>query len=90
MLLWETVPLDGGLVSPSLSSNRPPRVWSKETLSRALRRRCISSSPCGDEKLRAAMVERANTFCLFRDSSAPSGRPFCRCKNKNSERPKEV
>ncbi|TNN67797.1 hypothetical protein EYF80_021951 [Liparis tanakae] len=54
----DSVPCDGGFVSPSLSSSLPPSVWSKETLSRALLRRCISSSPWGDEKLRAAMVER--------------------------------
>lgn len=70
-LLRDNVPPDKGLVSPSLSSSLPPSVWSKETLSRALLRRCISSSPWGDEKLRAAMVERASAFCLLRDSSLP-------------------
>lgn len=44
-LLRDSVPLDGGFVSPSLSSSLPPSVWSKETLSRALLKRCISSSP---------------------------------------------
>lgn len=64
-LLQDSVPLDGGFVSPSLSSSLPPSVWSKETLSRALLRRCISSSPWGDEKLRAAMVERTSALCLL-------------------------
>lgn len=64
-LLQDSVPPDGGFVSPSLSSSLPPSVWSKETLSRALRRRCISSSPCGEEKLRAAMVERTRALCLL-------------------------
>lgn len=69
-LLWDTVPLEEGFVSPSLSSSFPPSVWSNETLSRALLSRCISSSPWGDEKLRAAMVERARVFCLLLDSSS--------------------
>lgn len=75
-LLRDSVPLDGDLVSESLSSSRPPSVWSKETLSRALLRRCISSSPWGDEKLLAAMVERTSALCLLRLSSIPSRRPL--------------
>lgn len=82
-LLWDSAPRGGGFVSPSLSSSLPPSAWSKETLSRALLKRCISNSPCGDEKLRAAMVERARAFCLLRDSSPPSRRPFWLCNTKS-------
>lgn len=73
-LLWDS--LDGGIVSPSLSSSLPPSVWSKETLSRALLRRCISSSPWGDEKLRAAMVDRTIALCLLWLSPPPSRCPL--------------
>ncbi|KAG9343177.1 hypothetical protein JZ751_014154 [Albula glossodonta] len=74
---WDRAPRGVVCVSPSLSSSRPPSAWSKDTFSSARRSRCMSSSPCGEEKLRLAMADRARAFCLFRDSSTLSTLPVC-------------
>lgn len=77
VVLLESVKVPCGMlcVSVSLSSSLPPIACSNETLSSALRSRCMSSSPCGEEKLRPASAARAKALCLSPHPSLSNSRP---------------